>query len=318
MNILPLDRSRMSEIVNMWNKELGSQFPMREELFKQNSFEDENVFSPASLMAINEKNQVVGFIICKRWQEKLPVNMSSEIGWIQALLVSSAYRGQGIGSSLLEEAESALREDGATEILLGRDPWHYFPGVPEEDDETAKWFDKKGYEYFGVDYDLTAVYDSSKKEAKPELDGVEAVLLTAEEKDALLAFLHRVFPGRWEYEAIHYFKKGGTGREFVVLKKAGQIIGFCRINDEHSPMIAQNVYWAPLFADSLGGIGPLGVDQNERGNGYGLAVVQAGVHFLRNRGIKRIVIDWTGLIDFYGKLGYTVWKGYKKYRKPFS
>lgn len=83
-------------------------------------------------------------------------------------------------------------------------------------------------------------------------------------------------------------------------------------------MIAQNVYWAPIFAEPLGGIGPLGIDQNERGNGYGLAVVQAGIYFLRTRNIKRIAIDWTGLVDFYGKLDYQVWKGYQKYSKQLG
>lgn len=53
----------------------------------------------------------------------------------------------------------------------------------------------------------------------------------------------------------------------------------------------------------------------ERGNGYGIAIVQAAIAFLRNRDIKHIVIDWTGLVDFYRKLDYEVWKGYTSYRK---
>ena len=71
--------------------------------------------------------------------------------------------------------------------------------------------------------------------------------------------------------------------------------------------IAQNVYWAPLFEEELGGIGPLGIAPEERGKGYGLAIVQAGMYFLSQRGIKNIVIDWTNLVDFYGKLGISLW-----------
>src|SRR5699024_8165519 len=106
-----------------------------------------------------------------------------------------------------------------------------------------------------------------------------------------------------------------TGREFVVLRKNNRIIGFCRINDEHSPMIAQNVYWAPLITGELGGVGPLGIDENERGQGYGLAIVEAGLAFLRQRGICHIVIDWTDLVNFYKKLGFCPWKGYLVYQK---
>lgn len=318
MQIVPIDIHRVGELVKIWNEELAEQFPMRETLFIQNSFQDENVFLPGSLMALNAQGEVVGFIISKRWQEALAVNIGAHFGWIQVLLVRSDSRNQGIGSILLKNVESALEESGVTEILIGRDPWHYFPGIPAEYEECAKWFDHKGYENIGNDYDLIASYDESSAPIKPEIDSVEVVLLTIDEKDAFLQFLHRVFPGRWEYEAIHYFEKGGTGREFVILKKAGEIIGFCRINDDKSPMIAQNVYWAPLFGETLGGIGPLGIDQKERGNGYGLAVVQAGIYFLRERNIKRIAIDWTGLIDFYGKMNYTVWKDYLKYRKKIG
>ncbi|MEK3888642.1 GNAT family N-acetyltransferase [Bacillus sp. FSL K6-3431] len=318
MKLIQIDISRIKELVTIWNDELAEQFPMREELLIQNSVQDENVFFPGSQMAINEDDELLGFIVSKRWQEELPLNIGSHIGWIQVLLVRSKYRNQGIGTFLLEHAESALKKDGASEILLGRDPWHYFPGIPTEYGQCAKWFERKGYKCSPNEYDLIAEYDHTDVVVKPEIDEVEAVILTEDEQDVFLQFLHRVFPGRWEYEAIHYFKKGGTGREFVVLKKDGNIIGFCRINDSESPMIAQNVYWAPIFAEPLGGIGPLGIDQNERGNGYGLAVVQAGIYFLRTRNIKRIAIDWTGLVDFYGKLDYQVWKGYQKYSKQLG
>ena len=315
MKIIPLSIDRLEDLVGLWNDELATQFPMRSELFKQNSFDDENVFLPGSLIAVNENNEVMGFIVCKRWQETLPVNMHPDFGWVQVLLVREKDRKQGIGSLLLERAESALRDDGANVIWLGSDPWHYFPGIPSEYEESAQWFEGKGYDRSVNEYDLIAHYDHAEEAIKPQLEGVEAVILKIEEKEPFLKFMNRVFPGRWEYEAIRYFDKGGTGREFVVLKKAGEIIGFCRINDDESPLIAQNVYWDPLFPETLGGIGPLGIDSSERKKGYGLAVVEAGIYFLRKRNINQIAIDWTGLVDFYGKMGYQVWKKYKKYSK---
>lgn len=316
MRIIPIEMSRIDEFVLLWNTEWGTEFPMRKELFKQNSVDDENVFLKASFMAVNENEEVVGIIICKRWQEELAIEMNRYAAWIQVLLVSSEYQGKGIGTSLLTHAEQAVLEDGATEILLGRDPWHYFPGIPVQAQKSIQWFERKGYQNISTDYDLIKIYQENEFIEKPRFHNVEAELLTLAEKEEFLQFLKRVFPGRWEYEAIHYFDKGGTGREFVVLKKEGRIIGFSRLNDQHSPMIAQNVYWAPLFREPLGGIGPLGIDQGERGNGYGLSVVQAACYFLRERKINRIVIDWTGLVNFYAKLGYEIWKEYKSYRKP--
>lgn len=315
MKFIPWNIDRLEDLVDLWNKELGERFPMRTELFEQNSFDDLNVFSEGSQIAVDNKDNVIGFIVVKRWQEQLDVGMSSETAWIQALLVDHRFRNQGTGSKLLNHAESVCKANGMDNVLLGRDPWHYFPGVPSQFESTAIWFEKRGFKKLGSDYDLICNYDNLHHFSVPVMEGVAFSILKKEDTAHFLAFLHRCFPGRWEYEAIHYFQKGGSGREFVVLKKNGQIIGFCRINDSNSPFIAQNVYWAPLFNEELGGIGPLGIDSKERKNGYGLAIVEAAVSHLRKRNINSILIDWTGLVDFYNKLGYKIWQGYDSYKK---
>ncbi len=315
MKLISWSIDRIEELVELWNKELGTDFPMRNELFEQNSFRDENVFSEASRIALDENNNIIGFLVAKRWQEDLEVGMNPNVGWIQVLLVDQRFRNQGIGTNLLKHAEKTFLDSGISSVVLGRDPWHYFPGIPQPYHDVASWFEKQGYSKLGSDYDVLCEYNPANDPAFPKLEGVEFSVLDKKDKEAFLKFLNRCFPGRWEYEAIHYFEKGGTGREFVVLKKKDEIIGFCRMNDSNSPIIAQNVYWAPLFNEELGGIGPLGIDTNERKNGYGLAIVQAAIAYLRNRNVNSIVIDWTGLIDFYGKLGYEVWKSYDSYKK---
>lgn len=318
MQLITWSEEYLEGIVNLWNEEVGEQFPMRKELFKQNSFDDENILLDGSSLVVSDSGDVIGFIVTKTWNEPEVVEMAHEVGWIQVLLVDSAYRNQGIGSALLEKAEKALKTKGVKLIKIGADPWHYFPGIPQEYGTVQKWFESKGYSSSGQEHDLLGQYDSSEKALLPQRNGVTFTLLKEHEKEQLLAFLKRCFPGRWEYEAMKYFQKGGTGREFVVLKRGHDIIGFCRINDERSPFIAQNVYWTPLFKAELGGIGPLGVDRAERKKGYGIAIVEAAITYLRERDIQQIVIDWTGLVDFYGKLGYGVWKSYEKYAKKLE
>lgn len=318
MQYTVLSEARLPELVKLWNQEIGSEFPMRIELFSQNSFQDTNIYYPASIMAMDQE-KVVGFIISKVWQEQVKeVSFSKDVGWIQVLMVDRHYRHKGIGTCLLNQAQGALRKAGVKKILIGRDPWHYFPGIPFEYKDVQVWLEKKGYTALPLEYDLTST-EVTLKSLKPlSLPDVSISLLTSDKKDAFLAFLHRCFPGRWEYEGIHYFHRGGTGREFVIVEKEKKIIGFCRINDSASPYIAQNVYWAPLLSDELGGIGPLGIDPQERGLGYGLAIVWAGVYYLHERGIRSFVIDWTTLVPFYKKLGFKVWKSYKKYEKELQ
>ncbi|MGG1662969.1 GNAT family N-acetyltransferase [Brevibacillus sp. NRS-1366] len=320
MRYLPWDVAFLEALCELWNQELGERFPMREELFRQNSFDDENVFHTGSWIAWDsDARRPVGFVVAKCWQEKLAVEMGKGLGWIQVLLVAETYRKQGIGGELLTRAEAALRQQGVQRILLGRDPYHYFPGIPEEYPDVKTWFEKQGYSAAApLEHDLFCRYPDSTYAELPLVSDGHFRLLTSADKEAFLTFLHCCFPGRWEYEAIHYFRRGGTGREFVILERQGEIIGFCRINDSQSPFIAQNVYWAPLFPDELGGIGPLGVNVRYRGQGMGLAMVEAGIVMLQSRGIRQIVIDWTTLVDFYSRLGYQSWKQYAKYSKELG
>ncbi len=316
MKLVAWNRNRLEELVALWNKELAVDFPMREELFKQNSFDDVNICYDSSYMAVDDQDRVIGFVVAKRWQEEIDVNMDLKKGWIQVLLVDSAHRGKGIGTALLERVEADLKSNGIAEIQLGGDPFHYFSGIPDHYQAAQKWAEKQGFNKRIDTYDLINHLD--KKYDLPGDDTITFSILKKEEEADLISFLERCFPGRWVYETMKYFEMNGDGREFVVTKKKGQIIGFCRINDSQSPFIAQNVYWSPLFNQEVGGIGPLGIDANEQKQGYGLAIVQAAMAYLQQRNIETIIIDWTILVDFYKKLDFDPWKIYGVYLKDIK
>lgn len=308
MELRQLHEFTVQEITGLWNREIGKAFPMREALWQQNTFDDLNLFEEASV-AFSEDGKLIGFIVAKKFQEITDAQMPVNVGWIQCLLVKKEMRNQGLGSRLLKHAEDCLEQKGIKEFRLGRDPWHYFPGVPVENEETVQWFEQKGYSRDSVESDLMRQVDGA---APYDLVNSEGHFRVLEQRDLpeLLDFLKAAFPGRWHYEALHYAETGASGREFIGLYIAGALKGFCRINDSASPVISQNVYWSPLFEGELAGIGPLGIDRTARGKTYGLDLVKAAANELRARGSAAIVIDWTGLIAFYEKLGFTVWKQY--------
>lgn len=80
MKILPWDASRLEEMVELWNKELGEEYPMRQKLFNQNSLVDKNILEDGCAMAVDDQNNIIGFIIAKKWQEKVDIKMDSKRG----------------------------------------------------------------------------------------------------------------------------------------------------------------------------------------------------------------------------------------------
>ncbi|WP_252502232.1 GNAT family N-acetyltransferase [Sporosarcina sp. Marseille-Q4943] len=313
MTIVPLSEIPVNDIVELWNEEIGDRFPMSIALWNQNTTIEPNVLEEGSLAVVRE-GRLRGFIVAKRYLEKLDARMPTTIGWIQCMLVETAIRNEGVGTALLKLAEQALIDAGVEEIRLGRDPWHYLPGVPREDEGTINWLEKCGYNKGGIETDL--IKDVRDGELYKLTNSNEHYrLLTKDDLPSLLGFLERVFPGRWHYEALHYELIGGSGREFMGFFIEDELRGFCRMNDLQSPVIAQNVYWSALVEGEMGGIGPLGIDREIRGKHFGIDLVKTAANELIGRGVTNIVIDWTQLVAFYEKLGFTPWKQYQSMAK---
>lgn len=47
-----------------------------------------------------------------------------------------------------------------------------------------------------------------------------------------------------------------------------------------------------------------------RGRGVGLALAALVTECLREEGVARSYVGWTWLVDWYGRLGYRVWRTY--------
>lgn len=281
-------------------------FKLTDRLLEQNTWQSPYVLHEGS--AIKEQDgKIVGVVIAKMWHETHEIALNKEHGWIQMLLVHPDYRQQKIGTELYKFAEQALLKNGVKKIQIGGDLGHLLCGVPLAQQAGVAFAEMFGFKQVVESVDFTK--SITEPLSLPEKDNVEFVLLEKDEQQQLLEFMAQSFPGRWTFEAHDYFAQGGTGRDYVVVKWEGKIVGFCRINDEYSAWKGPNYNWAEQF-DELGGIGPLGVNEDYRKYGLGRAVIEAAEFYLQQRGKKTFFIDWTDLIAFYEKLGYTVWKNY--------
>ena len=64
-----------------------------------------------------------------------------------------------------------------------------------------------------------------------------------------------------------------------------------------------------------GQLGPIGVSQGCRGAGYGAACWTRACAACAMPGVDGCVIDWTSLLDFYGKFGFQPYRQYEMLMK---
>lgn len=317
----PFKPQHLTAALGLWNRTLGAEFPLRWELLVQNTVADPNFCFPGSFLA-EWQGEPVGCVFTKRQQVPIGNVPVGAGGNLSAIVVAPGHQGHGVGRKLITAALDALRADGVTSVRLGADTGHFFPGVPEG---GPKGF----FEKFGFKLETSASVDLTRDLAgytvparvTDDLARAGAEVRRGQDGDfpAILAFMRREFPGRWTYELEQYIARGGHPRDYMLLWKDGQVEGFARIYDWQSrPVIGPSIYWAPLLGEQYGGLGPMGVSENIRKYGLGLAVLATAVKELQERGVRGMAIDWTGLVGFYGRIGFQPWKRYYMGRREQS
>ena len=86
----------------------------------------------------------------------------------------------------MHKAEVKLKEAGIKKLFIGRDPWHYFPGIPIENQLGIKWAVKQGFESQGKDYDMLRYFQDGDSIDSPTFTEYELRTASKEEQAQLL------------------------------------------------------------------------------------------------------------------------------------
>lgn len=299
----------LKSIKDIWNEEYNSIFPISDELIKRNT---QNAYLKASFI-VKEKNETIGFVISKVYDDEYHKFDYDNIGWISLIFVKSAYRNKGIGSILINRVESEFSKLGKTTINIGRDFYNFFPGLPIDLKMSINWFIKKGYNRLSNTCDLIRNKDTL---ILLRNNNIKYAFASSISKEKLIDFLEANWPGRWTKEAVDYYNQGGNGGEYLVGLDENEICAFAKVNFPSTPtnLISYNLTWRDKF-NYLGGIGPLGVNINYRKQSIGYDIVAYAINELIKNGADNIIIDWTNLLDFYRKFDFEVWKSYDYLQK---
>lgn len=211
------------------------------------------------------------------------------------LCVDEAYRRQGIGTDLLNQAENAAKRRGCTRLILGHGSDYVLQGVPTEAD-VHRFFEKHGYTCTGYTYDMTVSLPAEKTAEIP--DGVTFELTAADARvpDAVKA-VEKSWLGVYET----------TDEDVLLAKVNGKIAGFCI-----------PAGWNRFFGGrrDVGSVSCVGVLPEYRKRGIGLAMVSEALRYLADEGFTRAELLYTSIPHWYGKLGFVpfhrLWMGEKE------
>jgi predicted N-acetyltransferase YhbS len=312
-----VDERDMEAMAGVWNEACGEDWAISARFVAYNLRPSAGVDRRVWLTR-RADGQAAGFVIASRLQGE-PEVAPETLGWINAVAVAPAEQGRGIGRRLLAEAEDWLRGLGCEQVRLGGSVRPFTPGLPVDPQPATgslEAFVHLGYQPEMDDDPLDQIWDVGADLAlyePPEMREVAGAVHPAApgQEGLLLDFLKREFPGRWRYDAEEFLDDGGRISDFMLLWTATGVEGFCQLTFDDSVHLMERYYPYDL-PKPWGQLGPLGVSEGVRGQGFGLAVVDAGLRRLHNNGVNGCVIDWTSHLDFYAKFGFQPRRAYQK------
>ena len=325
MKIETATRADIPALTKLWNIAMGANWPMTQQLLRQ-TMECDPTYEESGNFIIREYSQdenassedapIAAWLVCKSMKNP-PPNLArfQNMGGIGALCVHPNFQRRGLATQLLARAEEHLtaRDSRLSATYF---PHHFLPGIPTDCAAALQFFAKNGYEiasHESVDLkrDLSDFQLSPRVlAALAENPTVEIRPSREDESDAIIEMVTREFPGGWPYTTAQHFARDDKASDVIIAVENGEVIGFCLTADFRSRWLLPGVYWHELLGEKYGGLGPIGIAKKHRKRGLGLALCAVAVQDLKNRGVETMAIDWTGLVDFYGALGFKVWKSY--------
>ncbi len=299
-----------SHVYALWQQTLSHHWPLSYETFHYTTV-DNPAYQQGDHLVAQVNHDIVGFIGTQgpRIRGVLPIR-----GELMLVLVAPAYQKQGIGRALLDRALATLKQRGVEEVQLGDSGLTYFwPGVPTNLPGAWPFFQACGWTGSERSFDLVrelgdyvtppGIYERIRTPGITIGPGTQA------DVPAVLEFEARHFP-RWLPYYQRVMDHNGYA-DVVVAKDIRQgIVGTSCVMHPHASWQRHDIVWRQLLGENTGGIGPLGVAESMRENGIGLALAARVTELLHARGFETSYIGYTWLLNWYGKLGYHLWRDY--------
>jgi ribosomal protein S18 acetylase RimI-like enzyme len=291
-------RNDNEEIYNLWEKLMNNKWTLPRNIFSNKVFNDKTSDIKFAYYIAKHNEKIVGFIAGKYLESK---------GQIMLILVKEDYQRKGVGSSLLCKCLSKMKKYKVSKVQLGAGVGTYlWAGVPMNLKDAVKFFEANEWRFTEDSVDMIGAVSNhiKPKDIYSKLEeNIRFIKATPSLKNKILQFEKNHFPDWYKY-----FKTTLEKEEFdnilLSIKSKNEIVGSVLIS-------SVDFIWESLLDGKVGTFGSLGVQKSERGKGIGLALSLKAMEVLKKRRMKYCFLGWTYLTDWYGKLGYKVWRKYR-------
>jgi GNAT superfamily N-acetyltransferase len=295
----------IDDVIHIWNAAAHGDYPINERFLCYNLFPSTGEVIDGRVAIHN--GEPVGFVLTCA----LINDPSATLGWVSAIAVEPSAQRQSIGSELLAWAENWLREMKCKRIRIGGNLRPFVAGLPYAMHASVAFFEKFGYQSPSsqpYEYDIARSLKNYQP-IYPKPVNTELTPMQPGEEPLLIDFLYREYPGRWEFEAREFLKNSGRVSDFLLLRIGENVVGFCRLTLTDSERPIERFYPQRL-PQPWGQFGPLGLSKSVRGQGLGGYLIDAAAVHMQSLGVDGCIIDWTSLVDLYGKFGFKVYNQY--------
>lgn len=297
--MIPLSQVRSEEIAAAWNSAVGAKYSIGPALIEQNLLNSPLFDAETSVWKDGE------FLGIKRSAASLYQGPDPATAHLSLFVA-------GESTDLLDNAIERLKAAGIKSLVVGTDNGHFLPGAPQDLTWMEDWLKRADFTPGGEAVDLERDM-ANYSFAVPEL-GTDHRTLEEGDIPLLESFLQREFPGRWHYDVMRKVRAEGSSTVFGLFLN-GACEGFASLQGNGCRLPIGGAVWHASLGTSWGSLGPIGISKAIRGKGHGNALLGAALNELRSRGARQSIIDWTGLIDFYGTHGFKVTRRYRTYRR---
>jgi GNAT superfamily N-acetyltransferase len=313
VRLLPYESAAAPHVVRLWNEAIGDVFPLREGVLRQCLECNPSARPEDGCLAWADDGRLIGFgYLGVHRLDLAETAQFRDRAQVQAVVVDREARRRGIGRRIVGHLAGLARDNGSQRLEAAGGMFYLWGGIPDDLPGAAAFSEAVGFELGDVSWDLrgdVAALRVGEETTKLLRDrGLVVKPATHSDTAAALDFLLGEFGGEWWHETTWFLAEGGDPATLLLLRDASKrIVGLARIHRPEVRPIGPPHFWAARRPPSAGGLGPIGIAAEHRGQGLGRALLVVALDRLRRAGLDDVVIDLTSLLGYYGSHGFQPW-----------